>query len=427
MPLNIIVVGAGIAGLSAAIGLARHGHKVTVYERRSSMTREDSGSGMQLQANVGTILQDWGLMQEIRKVAHDPEVVDLRTNSEGSIATQDYAQKGEAPFGLRRVLKDVFRDHAIKQGVKIHEGAGIERVDVDEPAIILPNDRRIAADLIIGADGTNSRVRRTLFPDFKPKVLNAAVFQVLLPLDKVKQDPELRAMLDGNHVFVTVSPGRSVVGCPAAHQDLMDMQYIDHEYSLRGDPHPNHHTMRIYDLSWLRERYSDHGLAIRKFLEQADETFKWRLTEVKGVPSWSSSNGKVVLLGDAVHGMVPYTGQGSAMGIEDAAILSHLLRSATASTALPPIMARYEQIRRKRCEIVQYLANLLGRSWSAKEAKKIQQRNEMWRHINDTADLTAKPDANAPWGSAPFLRWLDTYDVVAACGEGEGEGEKARL
>lgn len=186
---------------------------------------------------------------------------------------------------------------------------------------------------------------------------------------------------------------------------------------------------------------------MRKFLAEADEMIKWRLTEVKGVPSWSSSNGKVALLGDAVHGMTPYTGtysyrylpldchqmaghriagQGSAMGIEDAAVLSHLLQTATPTSPLSPIMDRYEQVRRRRCEIVQYLASVQGRSWAAKDPARIDQRREMWRHANDNiTGKDVKSDMNANYGSRAFARWVVTFDVAEACGE--GEGARARL
>ncbi|KAK4622261.1 FAD-dependent monooxygenase OpS4 [Fulvia fulva] len=249
MPLDIIVVGAGIAGLSAAIGLARTGHNVTVHERRDSTKREDSGSGIQIQPNVVQILDDWGLMPEIRKVAHDPELVDLRTYNEGSVAKQDYRPLGPAPFGLRRVLKDIFRDHAIQQSVKICEGQGIDHVDVDHHAIILSDGRTVTAGLVLGADGSNSRVRKTLFPDSKPTVLEQCAFQVLVPLNKVQQDPEMREILDEQHVIIISSPGRSVFASPAPYHDLMVIQFVDHEYPLEGDPHPDQHNMKIKDLT----------------------------------------------------------------------------------------------------------------------------------------------------------------------------------
>lgn len=114
------------------------------------------------------------------------------------------------------------------------------------------------------------------------------------------------------------------------------------------------------------------------------------------------------------------------MGIEDAAVLSHLLQTATPTSPLSPIMDRYEQVRRRRCEIVQYLASVQGRSWAAKDPARIDQRREMWRHANDNiTGKDVKSDMNANYGSRAFARWVVTFDVAEACGE--GEGARARL
>lgn len=77
MSLRVLVVGAGIAGLAAAVGFARHGHQVQVYERRTSSDREQSGSGIGLQPNVEAILRKWDLLSKLKLVAHITEMVDL--------------------------------------------------------------------------------------------------------------------------------------------------------------------------------------------------------------------------------------------------------------------------------------------------------------------------------------------------------------
>lgn len=305
MPLKVIIVGAGLAGLATAIGFARHGHHVQVFERHSPSNREESGSGIQFQPNINLILERWDMLDEITKVAHDNEKIDMRTADGKSIVAIDLSEKGHAWYSLRRAYKDLFREHALRLGVEVREGASVQRIDVRRPAIWLQDGSCIEGDLIVGADGSGSRVRSEIFPDYAPSVQTQACFQVVLPLETVQNDPEMQSMISGPHAIVTISSGRSIFASPAPHQRSYDMQFTDHEYGLEQDSQGHGGNARLSDISTLRERFNDHGRAYRKALEVADTAFKWRFVETYGLPSWSSANGKVVLLGDCTHAMTP--------------------------------------------------------------------------------------------------------------------------
>ncbi|CZT22020.1 uncharacterized protein RCC_07889 [Ramularia collo-cygni] len=412
MPLRIIIVGAGIAGLAAAVGLARHGHKVQVFERKT--TWDETGSGIQLQPNVSKILEEWGMLEEVKKVAHDNEQAALRDHRLGLIAYHDFTQRGPAWYGLRRVLKDLFRQFAAKYNVEIHEGVNIVSINQDRPSIILDGGEEISADLIIGADGSGSLVRQTLFPSFPGrKILDKTVWQISLPLDIVRNDEVLQGLLDGHRNVITVAPARSIFASPSPSQNTYDLQFIDHEYTQAQDPNPAALTERVRDLSWIKERFSDFDPATRKALDLAESAFKWRLVEVFDLPSWSSKNSKVVLLGDACHAMTPYSGQGTAMGLEDAAVLSELLADIQTSD-LGSAIEMYQNLRRPRCDKVFNLARAFGTSWSAKDARQIARRNEVWRKAFEDRDRPVKADGNAPPGSPAFGMWLENYNVFEA-------------
>lgn len=91
MPLNVIIAGAGIAGLATAIGFARHGHKVIVLERRRYEDREESGSSIQLQPNAMKILRSWGMIEELMEVAHDNTAAELRRYDTGETIAIDHS------------------------------------------------------------------------------------------------------------------------------------------------------------------------------------------------------------------------------------------------------------------------------------------------------------------------------------------------
>lgn len=173
-------------------------------------------------------------------------------------------------------------------------------VNQDQPSVRLQSGENIPADLIIGADGSGSLVRQNLFPNYPGrKVLDKTVWQTSLPLDMVRNDEILKGLLDGHRNVITVAPARSIFASPSPSQNTYDMQYIDHDYTQSQDPNPAALTERVRDLSWLKQRFADFDPATRKALDVVDSAFKWRLVEVSNVPSWSSSNHKVVLLGDA--------------------------------------------------------------------------------------------------------------------------------
>lgn len=109
--------------------------------------------------------------------------------------------------------------------------------------------------------------------------------------------------------------------------------------------------------------------------------------------------------------MTPYSGQGTAMGLEDAAVLSELLAGITSASDLANAIQTYEALRRPRCDKVFKLAQAFGASWSAKDPKRIAQRNETWRKAYENRDRPVKADGNAPLGSPAFGEWIETYDV----------------
>lgn len=202
-------------------------------------------------------------------------------------------------------MKDLFRQFATKYGAEVLEGVNVVSINQDQPSVLIESGETITADLIIGADGSGSLVRQNLFPSFPGrKVLDKTVWQISLPLDVVRNDETLQGLLDRHRNVITVGPARSIFASPSPSQNTYDLQYIDHEYTQSQDPNPSALTERVRDLSWLKDRFSDFDPATRKALEVADSAFKWRLVEVFDLPSWSSTNSKVVLLGDACKSFV---------------------------------------------------------------------------------------------------------------------------
>ncbi len=153
-----------------------------------------------------------------------------------------------------------------------------------------------------------------------------------------------------------MSPGRSVVASSILKRDLYDIQLIDHEYGFELDKQPETWNERIYDMSWLRERFKDYEPAIQTILAAGDSYWKWRLAESAPLSSWVSKNGRIILVGDAVHAMVPFAGHGATQGIEDAAVLSEIFRRASPQDDFSKLARLYENMRIPRVSRIQALA-----------------------------------------------------------------------
>lgn len=411
MPLDIIIVGSGIAGLATGIGLLAQGHQVRIYERRDASNFEETGSGIQLQTNINHILMEWGMLDAVKKIAHDNVGVDMRDQN-GSTIGQLHHQ-GPTYYASRQAYKSLFRDVAVSRGAQIHENCVVQAMEPGTSTVIFADGSRALGDIIIGADGSGSKVRQALFPDYIPIMRSMACFQVTLPLEKVGNDALLRDVISGPNNTMTIAPGRSIFASPAPAEGVFDMQFIDHEYTLEQDPNSSQPTERIYDLVWLRQRWSDHSAAHRKALDIASSAFKWRFVEVFGLPSWSNAKGNVVLVGDACHAMTPFAGQGTAMVIEDAAVLAKLLGRHASVRQLPRLVMLYEKARRPRAEKVQGLAAAYGRSWASKDTEHVRSRNaQIQLQSSGRTPTASKQDANAPYGSPDFLLWLNQHNVL---------------
>ncbi|KAK4494483.1 hypothetical protein PRZ48_014781 [Zasmidium cellare] len=416
MPLKVVIVGGGIAGLAAAIAFSRHGHNVHVYERRNPSKHGESGSGILLMPNVIPILKQWGMLNELQKHAHPAPTTEMRMPDGEVIMSRDWAHRGEVWYGLRGEFNAMFRRTAVANGATIVDNMNVSHVDPERGAVVLQDGPSMEADLIIGADGSSSKVRQNLFPDYKPTTLDMACFQISMPLSEVENDPTLSPLTSGPATVIILSPGRNIYASPAPAQNSFDIQFVDQEYTLAQDPHPDLLNERITDLEWLRIRWSDHSPAYQAIIQKAESAFKWRFMEIRDLPSWSRGNG--ALLGDACHSMRPFAGQGCASGIEDAAVLANLLRNASSGDDVGRALAEYERLRRPRVERIQDFAAAMGRIWSCR-GEDIEKRNVAWRESRQQDVKTAVPDMNAAFNSAEFTALLDRYDVVGSSSSGQ--------
>ncbi len=353
---NVIVAGAGIGGLSAALMLAQSGFRVTLLEQAGQLS--DTGAGIQLSPNATGILIALGLGERLRADAFVPEAVALKTASGGWLTRIPLGAEAERRYGapywaihradLQAALLEAVRaspDIVLRLGTRVEDfiphakGLSIAcwrgAIAAEEHGIAL-----------IGADGLWSGLRSRLgqpAPEFRQRT----AWRALVPADAV--DEEFRAP----DVQLWFGPNAHVVHYPVKGGRLINIvAIVNDDWAERG-----------WNAAGKREELLAHysqwhwALPVREFLAAPGRWQKWALYDVPPFSTWG--DGPVTLIGDAAHPMLPFLAQGAAMAIEDAAVLADNLARTPDDPAAA--MRDYELARYKRTARVQRAARSNGR------------------------------------------------------------------
>src|SRR5512146_349827 len=343
-PLSVAIIGGGIGGLSAALSLLRSGVDVQVYEKAQAL--HDVGAGAAVAPNAVRILYRQGLADALEEVGVRTQAWHYRRWQDGrTIYRAQMAGAMEAAFGVP--LYHVHRADLVKammQAVppeRLHVGhkctAFTDHGDYVEA--MFENGAHIQACALIGADGIHSMVRETLFGPEAPHFTGVVAYRGLVPAERLAHlhlEPEAQ---------VWMGPGKQLVYYFVKNQQLVNfIGAIDQEnWTKESWTEPG----QVSDLLAAFEGWAPQ---VRSFLEAVDETYVWALLDRMPMPRWSV--GRVTLLGDACHPMLPSKAQGSAQAIEDGATLAVLLAQADARN-IPEVFRKYETIRLTRVSRVQ--------------------------------------------------------------------------
>jgi salicylate hydroxylase len=354
---TVIVAGAGIGGLTAALAIARHGLHVTVFDQAQRL--EEIGAGIQLSPNASRILIALGLGEQLRRHVVAPEelrIMNARTARVlaraplGAVAEKRYG----APYwvihrgDLQAVLIDAVRVHP---GIVLNLGARVEDFALNEDGVTVfarsaqhrVEDRGVA---LIAADGLWSSLRRRLGHRREPRFARRTAWRALARADALM--PELRApavnLWFGTRAHLVHYPvrGGSLINVVAIVRD----DWREPGWSAPGE--------RAEILA--RYRTPMWSAVPRTILAAPEHWQKWALYDRPPLARWGK--GAVTLLGDAAHPMLPYLAQGAAMAIEDAAVLAQRLADARDDPA--GAMRRYERQRRERAARAQRAARRNG-------------------------------------------------------------------
>jgi salicylate hydroxylase len=396
--LSVAIIGGGIGGLAAALSLLRAGIDAHVYERTKTLS--EVGAGIQISPNASRVLHRLGLDDALSNLGVKPLAWHQRRWDNGStLLRTPLAEAVEAAFGFPHyqmhradVLATLVRAFPPQRLHIGHRFAGL--IDHgDHVEAEFENGTHIKVDALVGADGIHSTVRHALFGPETPHFTGCVAYRGLVPSDRLARlDLEVTAQ-------VWMGPGKHFV-----HYYVQNRRLVNFVALLEQD-------------NWTRESWTDRGevadaLAayegwhpqVRAILGAVDETYMWALFDRKPMAHWSV--GRVTLLGDACHAMLPFMAQGAAQAIEDGATLATCLSQMDAR-GVPDALRRYEAWRLPRASRIQGLS----------EANKTR------FHLPDGAAQQAR-DADMARGATDWsfkaVAWLYGHDAAMPAGTPDG-------
>ena len=197
---------------------------------------------------------------------------------------------------------------------------------------------------------------------------------------------------------------------------MLGVQFIDVDHADPGPVDGNWNTPA--DVDALRTRFSDFNLTTMAFLDHVQHAERWKMATGPEIDTWRSGNGRIVLLGDAAHAMLPHAAQGLSQGIEDAVSLAHMLRWATAlggdGVDIPAVTEAWVNLRKPRADIFMKLSTGNAKVWSLPDGPEQEARDEKIRRMAspplhlDSVEMDMAADRQSP----QFLKWVRDYDIV---------------
>jgi 6-hydroxynicotinate 3-monooxygenase len=313
---RIAVIGAGLGGATATALLQREGFQVRLYEQARAFER--IGAGIHVSANVMKVLRHLDAEHRLSRIGIHPDTFTSRKWDTGEVLFElPLGNMGKQKYGASYITVHRHDLHAAilekVQPETIEFGKRLTDVNLDRAVAHLSfGDGSVAdADVVIGADGVNSRLRDAVVGSSKSRFTGAVAHRAIYPS--------------------TLLGGMEVRNCtkwwgPNSHILIYYIEQSRYEIYLVTSAKGEWHSQAPWELCTHEEvgrAFEGFHPEVRKVIETAPQLTKWPILDIEPIDKWSEGN--LVLLGDACHAMTPYMASGAAMAIEDAAVLARCL------------------------------------------------------------------------------------------------------
>jgi salicylate hydroxylase len=337
---DVLIAGAGLGGLTAALALIQNGHRVRVFEQAAEL--KEVGAGVQIGSNGSRLLISLGLQEAMERIVCVPLGREFRLWSTGQRwrsfdLGETSVQRFGAPYWMAHrgdfhaVLLDAVRK---ADPSAIHAGNACVGFAQDErgATIKLANGETATGDVLIGADGVHSKIRQQMFGDGRAEFTGIMVWRGLVPMQRL---PEHQRQLIGNN---WIGVGGHVVTYPLRRGEILNfvaaIERDDWRVESWTEPGTTEECLR--DLApWHDD--------VKTIIRNIDTPFKWALLGREPLDHFAA--GRVCVMGDAAHPTLPFLAQGANMALEDAIVIARCLES---FDHVDEALRHYEQARLER-------------------------------------------------------------------------------
>jgi len=351
-PPPILIAGGGIGGLALALALAQKGRGSIVLEQRDAFAA--AGAGIQLGPNGVRVLQRLGVADALRPLVGEPEAI--RVHEGGTARTLATLPLGEwiaarhgAPYWVAHrgdLHGTLLAAAAAEPRITLRPGFGLASLEQTQEGVEATSagGEALAGRALVGADGLWSSVRQVVCPAPAPQFAGATATRAIIP---AAQAGALRAPVVG----LWLTPGVHVVHYPVRAGAEIAVVVI------AGEDWQGREWEAEADRTRLLARMRGFHGGLTEVLARVPQWRKWALYRLPPLPRWSA--GRIALLGDAAHPMLPYLAQGGVLALEDAVVLGDCLEAHPGDEA--HALRAFEAKRRARAQRVQAMSLRQGR------------------------------------------------------------------
>jgi salicylate hydroxylase len=370
---DVIVVGGGIGGLSAAFALARKGLSVRVLERSAEFG--EVGAGIQIAPNCTRILNSYGLLEEAKALGVLPVSMLMKDALDGTVLTsldlKDMERRYGTPYMVihRSDLHGLFLKACQNAGVDLRTSQHVTGYEVasgstgpDGARVRLADGTAGEAPLVVAADGLHSVARGQLVGD-EPVNSAYVAYRGAVPMDKARENN-----VSESDVVVYVGPGCHFVQYPLRGGDMFNQVAVFESPKARAGEE-DWGTPDELDAAFARATGN-----VQQGLPLIHRDRSWRMFDRDPIMTWVY--GRIALLGDAAHPPLQYIAQGAIMAIEDGYVLAEHLAANPGD--LDSALAGYQAVRPEHCRRVVTASRDWGALWHLDGAKR-ERRNEILR------------------------------------------------